>query len=126
MADTSGGGADTPDTDTSGGGAAEDRAALERRWRTLTDVTLPAAARPDWPVRLNHCFQRILLDHATGGVWYDAIPKRPAYAHAPDAVLHHACETGEAILRGTADLAALNRQSLRWRGKTGPRAARRA
>lgn len=91
------------------------RLALERRWRDLTDRRLPDAAGPDWPVRLNHCFQRILLDQATNGVWYDAIPGRPAYAHAPDEVLLDAVDLGEAVLRGEADLDRLNRQSLRWR-----------
>ncbi|MEM7643447.1 MAG: GCN5-related N-acetyltransferase [Pseudomonadota bacterium] len=100
-----------------------DRADLERRWLDLTNRDLPGAAGPGWPVRLNHCFQRILLDHATGGVWYDAIPGRPAYAHAPDAVLRDAVALGEAVLAGDADLRALNRQSLTWRGKSGPATA---
>lgn len=94
-----------------------DRKTLEARWRALTNDMLPAAARPDWPVRFNHCFQRILLDHATGGVWYDAIPRRPAYAHAPDDVLVRAIALGQAVLAGQADLHALNHQSLVWRGK---------
>lgn len=103
--------ADTPDLfDRPGKPAA--RAALERRWLALTNRDLPAAARADWPVHRNHCFQRILLDAATGGVWYDAIPGRPAYAHAPNDVLDRAIATGEAVLAGAADLAALNRQSL--------------
>ncbi|MCK0167015.1 hypothetical protein MWU52_05570 [Jannaschia sp. S6380] len=91
------------------------RARLERRWRDLTDRELPTAARSDWPVRFNHCFQRILLDHATGGVWYDAIEGRPAYAYASDAVLSRATALGEAVLSGEADLRQLNEQSLRWR-----------
>jgi hypothetical protein len=92
---------------------------LESRWLDLTRRALPEAAvgRDGWPVRFDHCFQRILLDHATGGVWYDAIPKRPAYANAPDAVLERAVALGEAVLADEADLAALNRQSLVWRGK---------
>jgi hypothetical protein len=96
-----------------------EREALERRWLDLTRRRLPEAAkaRRDWPVRFDHCFQRILLDHATGGVWYDAIPKRPAYAHAPVDVLARAVAAGEAVLAGEADLVALNRQSLIWRGK---------
>ncbi|CUH40822.1 hypothetical protein JSE7799_03562 [Jannaschia seosinensis] len=96
---------------------ADPRAAREARWLRLTRRDLPAAAGPDWPVRLDHCFQRILLDHATNGCWYDAIPRRPAYAHAPDAVLDRAIALGEDVLAGHADLHALNRQSLVWRGK---------
>ncbi|WP_298812833.1 GCN5-related N-acetyltransferase [uncultured Sphingomonas sp.] len=94
------------------------RDALERRWLTLTRETMPAlAAARSWPVRSDHCFQRILLDTAVGGVWYDAIPRRPAYRHADAAVLARAIDLGEAVIAGSADLAALNRQSLAWRGK---------
>ena len=96
------------------------REALEARWLDLTRRALPGAAGPGWPVRLDHCFQRILLDNATGGVWYDAIPGRPAYRHAPEAVLREAVRLGEAVLAGEADLAAMNRASLAWRGKAGP------
>ncbi|MBM2577715.1 GCN5-related N-acetyltransferase [Jannaschia sp. Os4] len=103
-----------------------DRADLEARWLDLTRREMPAAAGArGWPVRFDHCFQRILLDHATGGPWYDAIPRRPAYRHAPDGVLRAAIAAGEAALAGEADLHALNRASLDGRGKRGPAAARR-
>ena len=104
-----------------------DRAALEARWLDLTRRAMPreATAR-GWPVRLDHCFQRILLDDAVGGVWYDAIPRRPAYRHAPDAVLARAVARGEAALAGAADLAAMDRRSLAWRGKSGPAKGARA
>lgn len=95
------------------------RDALEQRWLVLTRETMPAlAASRGWPVRNDHCFQRILLDAAVGGVWYDAIAKRPAYAHADIALLTRAVELGDAIIDGRADLSALNHQSLAWRGKT--------
>lgn len=108
---------DTPDLFPDAAKDRDARADLEARWLDLTNRVLPAAVRPDWPVHLNHCFQRILLDAATGGVWYDAIRKRPAYAHAPAEVLSRAIAKGEAVLSGEADLGALNRQSLEWRGK---------
>ena len=102
-----------------------DRAALEARWLDLTRREMPAVAGArGWPVRFDHCFQRILLDHAVGGVWYDAIPKRPAYRHAPEEVLTKAVAVGEAVMRGEADLAVLNRESLDHRGKRGPKAVR--
>ncbi|KQN93036.1 GCN5-related N-acetyltransferase [Sphingomonas sp. Leaf231] len=94
------------------------RAGRERYWLALTRETLPALAAPrGWPVRADHCFQRILLDHACGGRWYDHIDGRPAYVHAPDAVLAAAIALGEEVAAGTTDLAALNDRSLRWRGK---------
>jgi hypothetical protein len=96
-----------------------DRAALEAAWLRLTRETLPHAARsrPDWPVRLDHCFQRILLDNALGGRWYDHVARRPAYRHAGTDALARAVALGEAVLAGEADLGALNLRSLHWRGK---------
>lgn len=48
------------------------------RYLTLTRDTLPGLARDrGWPVVNDHCCQRIILDHISGGVWYDHIA-RPA------------------------------------------------
>lgn len=97
-----------------------DRSALEAEWLSLTRQLLPAAAKArGWPIRLDHCFMRVLLDHAFGDAWYDHIQKRPAYKHAPDDALIRAVEAGRAALSGKADLPAMNRQSLTWRGKDG-------
>lgn len=94
------------------------RAALEARWLTLTRETLPGlAAERGWPVRADHCFQRILLDAACGGRWYDHIAARPAYRHLDGARLARAVALAEATVAGAADLNALNAQSLAWRGK---------
>ena len=97
-----------------------DRAALVHRWFALTREDLPAvAAARGWPVRLDHCFQRILLDNAVGGFWRDR-SAAPAWKNASDTQLAAAVRLGEAALAGTSDLADLNRRSLAWRGK-GPR-----
>ena len=54
------------------------RGALVARWFALTRERLPALARErDWPVSEDHCFMRILLDNACGGVWRDFV-KAPA------------------------------------------------
>jgi hypothetical protein len=93
-----------------------ERAALEARWLQLTREVLPRLADArGWPVRYNHCFQRILLDAACGGRWYDHVERRPAYRHLDDARLYGAVALAEAVARGEADLHALNAQSLRWR-----------
>lgn len=98
--------------------SAEGRADLEREWLRLTRETLPAlASGRGWPVHADHCFQRILLDNAVGGVWYDAITRRPAYRHATDTVLQTAVALGRAVAAGEADLPTLNHRSLTWRGK---------
>ena len=94
-----------------------DRQTLETRWLELTRQTLPSVAlRRGWPVHLDHCFQRILLDNAVGGFWRDHIAT-PAYRNAPEDILARAVDLGEAALAGEADMATLNTNSLRWRGK---------
>ena len=96
----------------------EDRSAAEAQWLKLTRESLPAVARARrWPVEADHCFQRIFLDTASDGVWYDRIPARPAYAHADRALLDRAIELAKAALAGEVDLAVLNRRSLAWRRK---------
>lgn len=93
--------------------------AVRARWLELTRRELPAlAGARGWPVRADHCFQRILLDNAFGGVWYDHVHARPAYIHADPAALARAVALGEAAIAGDVDLAELNRRSLDWRGKT--------
>ncbi|NRA29881.1 MAG: GCN5-related N-acetyltransferase [Parvularculaceae bacterium] len=95
-----------------------DREELEQVWLTLTRETMPSlAAERRWPVRFDHCFQRILLDNACGQVWYDAITGRPAYKHADASLLEGAVLLGEQVVAGEADLASLNQQSLRFRGR---------
>lgn len=91
---------------------------LRRRWRDLVERRLPEAARsrPDWPVRLDHCFARILLDAACGRPWREAIAA-PAWRNAPAGILDEALALGEAVLQDEADLAALNRRSLVLRRK---------
>lgn len=80
---------------------------------------MPREARArGWPVHLDHCFQRIVLDHVCGGRWYDHV-KRPAYKHMSDAQARDAAALCDRILAGEADLQALNAQSLVWRGKSG-------
>lgn len=95
-----------------------DTAAVVDHYLMLTRETLPQAARHrDWPVVNDHCFQRIILDHIAGGVWYDHIPK-PAYKNLTEDQAHRAVALAEDILTGDADLWALDAQSLIFRGKT--------
>ena len=94
-----------------------DREGLVSHWFELTRERMPAlATERGWPVRFDHCFQRILLDNALGAKWSDHIAS-PAYKNAPVRVLRDAVDLGEACAAGRADLAALNRLSLEWRGK---------
>ena len=94
------------------------RDALEAEWLHLTREALPALAKTGrWPIRLDHCWQRVLLDNACGGVWYKEISGRPTYKAASTQILGEAVELCRKVVRGDADPSALNRQSLGWRGK---------
>ena len=92
--------------------------ALRTRWRELVATRLPQAAevRPRWPVSLDHCFARILLDNACGRPWRESV-RAPAWRHMPADRLAVAIRLGEAVLDGREDLAVLNRRSLALRGK---------
>ncbi|MFL4470086.1 hypothetical protein ACERZ8_09485 [Tateyamaria armeniaca] len=95
------------------------RDGLVRDYLHLTREVMPhmsALPETDWPVVNDHCFQRIVLDTISGGVWYDHIP-RPAYKHLTMLQAEEAVALCRAITAGTADLYALNLQSLKWRGK---------
>ncbi len=90
---------------------------LVDRWFALTRDRMPGLApNRDWPVHLDHCFQRILLDNAVGTKWNEDIPA-PAYRNASDDVLARAIALGEAVIAGKENLASLNDNSLAWRGK---------
>lgn len=59
------------------------REEIVARWFFLTREKMPQlAAERRWPVRFDHCFQRILLDNAVAGAWRDVIPA-PAYRMLP-------------------------------------------
>jgi len=79
-------------------------------------VTLPGlSATRDWPVREDHCFQRILFDAVCGGVWYDHGHGRPAHRRIEIQRLEAAVALGQRIAAGEEDLKALNARSLAWR-----------
>ena len=85
----------------------------------LTREVLPSLARSsrqDWPVREDHCFQRIVLDTICGGVWYEHLV-RPAYKNLTHDEAQRAVDLCYEIAEGHADLRLLNNQSLIWRGK---------
>lgn len=95
-----------------------DECSSRQRWRDLIERELPAAAarRPDWPIRLDHCFARVVLDAVYGRPWREAIPA-PAWRRMDATALARAIALAEAIRDGSADLRALNERSLAWRGK---------
>ena len=87
-------------------------------WRKLVEERLPRAAQgQNWPIHLDHCFARVLLDTAVGQPWREKIPA-PAWKNTPKEILEIAIALGEGVLDGTQNLSALNAQSLALRGKS--------
>ncbi len=97
------------------------REALLARYRELVLHELPRRAREGrWVVHHDHCFGRIVLDHAVEGRWYDVLDRRrsPAFAQLSDEQLAAAVALAERVLtEGDPLLRELDAQSLAWRGK---------
>ena len=93
----------------------DQRGAIVERWLHLTRVVLPGmAAANRWPIRLDHCFMRVFLDHAAGGQWNLSV-ERPAIRHMHLADLERAVAAAEATIADPARLPTLNAASLAWR-----------
>ena len=98
---------------------------LRDQWNTLYRQTLPRAAKArspaqtKWPVFLDHCFARIILDNAVGKdrPWGDVLPS-PATKNMNEEQLRKAIELGEKIKEGKRNLVELDQRSLELRGKT--------
>ena len=78
------------------------------------DLPAAAARHPEWPVRLDHCFGRVILDAVCKAPWREAVAA-PAWRNLPPARLEAAIALADALLAGSADLAELNRSSLALR-----------
>lgn len=91
-------------------------AALRARWLRLTRTELPEAARgrPEWPIRLDHCFGRVILDAVCGLPWREVLAA-PAWRNLDAEQLRAAVALAEAVLAGSADLDELNSRSLMLR-----------
>jgi hypothetical protein len=69
----------------------------------------------------DHCFGRIVLDHAVGACWYHVLDRRrsPVFAQHDDARLAGAVRLAERMLAvGDSLVRELNDRSLLWRGRS--------
>ncbi|CZR51883.1 uncharacterized protein PAC_01760 [Phialocephala subalpina] len=97
---------------------------LQHDWKQMFQHTLPEAAtskspaQPKWPVHVDHCFARIILDKVIGidVPWMQKI-KSPAYKNMSEQQLQDSITLGRQILDGEADLVGLDNRSLEVRRK---------
>ena len=91
---------------------------LRAEWLAWMRDRLPEVARgrPDWPIRLDHCFGRVVLDAVYDRPWREALPS-PAWRHMDAEALRRAIALARDIAEGRADLTVLNARSLHMRGK---------
>lgn len=97
---------------------------LQDKWNLLYRTRLPSLAKakdpaqPKWPVKLDHCFARIVLDNAIGKdrPWHQVV-KSPAYKNMSRQQLEDAIELGEKLASGEENLVELDEKSLALRGK---------
>lgn len=94
--------------------------ALRAKYLQLINEQLPNKAKQaDMPVRFNHCFARIVLDHVFEDCWYNPLSrKQPACRQLSKAQLEKAISVADSMLQSLELSVSLNRQSLEWRGKT--------
>lgn len=94
------------------------RQRLTQRLNQLTQVDLPKVANErGYPVRLDHCFKRIVMDAACGQRW-DKNIARPFYRHAPLLYLMTAVAIAQGMMDDPGlDVHTLNNRSLAYRGK---------
>ena len=94
---------------------------LREKYLSLVNQELPAQAKQrSFPVSLNHCFARIILDNLFDCCWYEAIDRQKgaAYKQLSAEQLQRAIALAEAIIESPDSyIQQLNQNSLRWRGK---------
>ncbi|KAI4277904.1 MAG: hypothetical protein LQ337_001450 [Flavoplaca oasis] len=99
-------------------------ASLENDWKLLYSKTLPSLAvsksptQEVWPVHLDHCFARIILDNIIGidRPWTSRLAS-PALKNMTHEQLEKCIALGKAIADGREDLTELDAISLEMRGK---------
>jgi hypothetical protein len=99
----------------------EDISELRAEYNRKVNESLPDRAQNanGWPIHLDHCFGRVVLDNLFEDEWYDHVDGHPAYENLSPQELREAIRIADRMLEGGPSVAEeLNRNSLRWRGKT--------
>lgn len=91
---------------------------LRRQYLHYINVVLPSISSNNkkYPVHLNHCWARIILDNICNDKWSNVLSK-PAYKSLNKHMLERAIKMAEGIIE-SSDLAVyLNNRSLGFRNK---------
>lgn len=108
-------------------------ASRRAEWQTLYATRLPdlartkSSAQKSWPVTLDHCFGRIILDKVVGRgevPWTQCI-RSPAIRTMSDDQVEACIKLGERIASGDVDLVELDEESLAVRGKASKHGGKR-
>jgi hypothetical protein len=90
----------------------------EYRWKVTDELPRVAQASDGWPIHLDHCFGRVVLDNLFADEWYDHVDGSPAYEQLSQTQLEEAIAIADRMLEeGRPAVEELNDNSLRWRGK---------
>ena len=98
----------------------DDLSQLRETYRRKVHEELPTEAQHSdgWPIHLDHCFGRVVLDNLFEDEWYDHVDGRPAYEQLSAAELRTAIDIADRMLEnGQPAVEELNENSLRWRDK---------
>ena len=98
----------------------DDLSQLRDRYRQKIHEELPESAQnsDNWPIHLDHCFGRVVLDNLFEDEWYDHVDGRPADEQLSAQQLTAAIDIADRMLEeGQPVVERLNENSLRWRGK---------
>lgn len=94
---------------------------LQEKYLDLTNQVMPQLAREkEWPVRFNHCFQRIILDTLFQDCWYRHLNRTssaPAYKQLSSHQLQQALVIAQDMIDSPEKVKELNHQSLKYRQK---------
>lgn len=99
----------------------EDISELREEYDRKVNEQLPERAQSSdgWPIHLDHCFGRVVLDNLFEDEWYDHVDGRPAYENLSPEELRKAIAIADQMLKeGQPVVTELNGNSLQWRGKT--------
>ena len=106
--------------------ASAQHAELTAEYLKLTKEELPRlAAAGQFPIRFDHCFQRVALDYAFQGCWYAHLDRKkgPAIKQIGTEALSHAVAACRRMAaEGIEAVRELDAASLRWRNKQPKRA----